>query len=176
MVPPVSAKHWKKAQVLVQKGWPNLGYKCGNCFVFPSEKILQDLPEDATTIDQQRAYIKTWVHEFTALTKNFSGYYKLTNGDWDYDVLCDMLFSFWVVMEIDETHPRKADLRAVGVVHTCSCPQFLHYHVCKHQLAWALHTKECKIPAKYDMRTCGKRKATAGASLSKRGRCLQIDD
>ena len=62
------------------------------------------------------------------------------------------------------------------IVYTCSCPQFRHYHVCKHVIAFGLHQKTITVPLRFSSVAIGKRKAKAGASLSKRSRCLQIDN
>ena len=60
--------------------------------------------------------------------------------------------------------------------YTCSCPEFLKKGACKHVLGFALHKKQIKVPTRFSTAVCGKRKATAGASLSKRGHCLEIDN
>jgi hypothetical protein len=48
--------------------------------------------------------------------------------------------------------------------------------VLQHVLAWALHKKEVTVPARCEAKNVGKRKAPAGASLSKRTRALIIDN
>ena len=63
----------------------------------------------------------------------------------------------------------------VGICYECSCPSFLHYHVCKHVLAYALHTKEAKMPLTFNPEAVGKRKAPAGARPAKRSHCLLVD-
>ena len=73
-------------------------------------------------------------------------------------------------------HPRRSALLEAGTAYTCTCPKFLHYHSCKHTIAFGLHNKCVKVPLRYDTTTVGKRKAPAGASLTKRGRCMAIDD
>ena len=50
-----------------------------------------------------------------------------------------------------------------------------HYHVCVHVLAVSIGCDDRPVPTKFSTKTCGKRKAPAGASLSKRGHCLLID-
>ena len=108
--------------------------------------------------------------------RNPTGYTKLGNGEWDFDILMDMLFSFWVLRPIPDGHPRRGALLEAGTAYTCTCPKFLHYHSCKHTVAFGLHNKCVKVPLRYDTTTVGKRKAPAGASLTKRGRCMAIDD
>ena len=71
--------------------------------------------------------------------------------------------------------PNACDLGEAGIMYMCSCPRFGHYHRCKHALAYALFKKESKVPTCFSTATAGKRKAPAGASLSKRSRCLMID-
>ena len=41
--------------------------------------------------------------------KNPISYYKLTDGSWDFDTLMDMLFSFFVLTEIPDTHPKVSE-------------------------------------------------------------------
>ena len=174
--PPVNAATWKKAQSLVKRGWQNLGFAMGGSFIFPSEKLLDDhIPADCKTVDEVRTHIKQWAAEYRNLLKNPTGYYKLTDGSWDFDILVDMLFSFWVLTPIPTSHKKYFALREVGIVYTCTCPQFNHYHVCKHCVALAIYKKECGVPEKFSTVTVGKRKAIAGVALSKRGKCLQID-
>ena len=155
----------------------NLGFKYGGKFVFPSEKLLEDhLPATATTVEQKREFIRKWVNEFTAMMKNPTSYYKLTDGSWDFDILMDMMFSFWVLRDIPDDHPQADSLKAAGITCLCSCPRFQHYHTCKHAIAWGLYTKAITVPLKFDATNVGKRKAPAGASLTKRSRCLEVDD
>ena len=78
----------------------------GESFCFPSEKLLESMPDDKKTVQERRDWIKVWVKEFVAVQKNPGGYYKLTNKDWDFDILNDMLFSFWVLAPIPATHKK----------------------------------------------------------------------
>ena len=177
LVPKPSTLDWKKAQRLVSGGWVNLGFKWKDAYVFPSEKLLEDhLPSDADTIEAKRTFIKTWAKEYTGLMKNPTGYQKLKDGSWDFDILNDMMFSFWCLRPVPTGHPQRDALAAVGIPYLCTCPRFMHYHVCKHSIAYGLHTKMCKVPLRFDETNVGKRKAPAGASLTKRSRCLQVDD
>ena len=172
--PPVLAKMWKKAQALLGKGWANLAFRMNASFVVPSEKLISELPASCDTIEKQRTYIKIWVKEYIALRKNPDSYYKLTDGSWDLDILNDYMFSFWSLSEIID-HPKLEALRENGICFTCTCPQFNHYHSCKHSVALALHLNKIKVPVRYSTQVVGKRKAPAGASLSRRGHCLIID-
>ena len=90
--------------------------------------------------------------------------------------MVDMMMAFWTLTPISEDHPRCAALKAHGIMYPCSCPQFRHYHVCKHVIAFGLHQKTITVPLRFSSVAIGKRKAKAGASLSKRSRCLQIDN
>ena len=51
-----------KAQKLfgkgVTKGWAKLGFKCGDYFVYPSEKLMSELPDDVSSVPENRAYLK----------------------------------------------------------------------------------------------------------------------
>ena len=172
--PPVLAKTWKKAQELLGKGWANLAFRMNASFVVPSEKLIGELPASCDTIEKQRAHIKIWVKEYIALRKNPDSYYKLTDGSWDLDILNDYMFSFWSLSEIID-HPKIEALRENGICFTCTCPQFNHYHSCKHSVALALHLNKIKVPVRFSTQVVGKRKAPAGASLSRRGHCLVID-
>ena len=87
-----------------------------------------------------------------------------------------MLYSFWVLSPIPDSHPKAKILSDHGIKFTCSCPRFQHYHVCKHCLAWGIQFGGVKVPLRFSTVTAGKRKAAAGASLCKRSRCLVIDD
>ena len=92
-----------------------------------------------------------------------------------FDVLMDMLFSFWVLKPIPDDHPKKELLRENGITFSCTCPHYNHYHCCKHCVALGLFFKTIQVPARFSTVPVGKRKAPAGASLTKRGKCLQID-
>lgn len=48
--------------------------------------------------------------------------------------------------------------------------------MCNHSIAWGLHLKMIKVPLRFDASNVGKRKAPAGASITKRSRCLQVDE
>ena len=52
--PPIPAKDWIAAQKLVVKGWQNLGYKVTihgkEVMIFPSEKLLDSIPEASKTV------------------------------------------------------------------------------------------------------------------------------
>ena len=86
-----------------------------------------------------------------------------------------MMFSFWTLVPISANHMQKEALSEVGIVYECNCPEFNHYYRCKHCLALGLFKKEIKVPDRFSTETVGKRKAPAGASLSKRSHCLKID-
>ena len=109
------------------------------------------------------------------MCKNPTGYKKLKDGTWDCDLLNDMMFSFWLIKEIDAGHPQKEALKEVGIAYECNCPQFNHYHVCKHSLCVGLWQSKVEVPLRFSTETVAKRKAPAGASLSKRSRCMVID-
>ena len=172
-VPPVLPKTWKAAQKLLSKGWAKLAFRMNATYVVPSEKLFDDMPASCDTMDKQRAHIRLWVNEYVSLRRNPTSYYKLTDGSWDLDVFNDMVFSFWTISEIVD-HPKAEALREAGICYTCSCPQFNHYFNCKHCIAMGLHLKKVKVPDRFSMQVVGKRKAPAGASLSKRGHCLTI--
>ena len=53
--------------------------------------------------------------------------------------------------------------------------EYNHYHRCKHTIAVGLWKKEICVPIRFSTETVGKRKASAGASLHKRSKCLVID-
>ena len=59
--------------------------------------------------------MKVWVTEFISLHKNPTGYRKLHDGSWDFQTLADMLFSFWMIRAIPDTHKKAAQLLEVGI-------------------------------------------------------------
>ena len=109
--------------------------------------------------------------------KNPSTYYKVHGpNSWDFDTLVDYAYSFWILEQIKpEEHPHYAPLAKVGIVNKCNCPQFLHYHWCKHAIGYALYDEEVAVPTRFSTLTVGKRKAPEGAKPSKRTHCLAID-
>ena len=59
-VPDVGLKLWKKAQRLLERGWPEIGtkYKDGT-FIYPSEYVLNKLmPAECDTAAKKRAHLK----------------------------------------------------------------------------------------------------------------------
>lgn len=122
-----------------------------------------------------RTYIGTWLREYWQLYLKGPKCAKLTKNEYDFDLLVDMLFSFWVLKPIPKSHPKLKALQEKGIFYTCTCPEFLHYHSCKHVIALALHKGHMCVPVKYSTKAAGKRKAPAGASLRKRGNCLEVD-
>ena len=58
MAPIVTKTDWKKAQNLVRKGWQRLGFKCGEFLVYPSEKLLDSMPETCDTVEKKRLHMK----------------------------------------------------------------------------------------------------------------------
>jgi len=176
LVPEVSLKSWKKAQKMVSQGWENMGFKAKEKYIFPSEDLLQNhIPEDADTVDKRRQHIKKWVTEYRAMMKNPTSYKKLTDGSWNFELICDMLYSFWELEEIEAIHPRKKELTEAGICFYCTCPQFHHYHECKHSLALGIITKKTTIPTRFSAAAVGKRKAPAGAVVRKRSGALVVD-
>ena len=174
-VPTVTRKVWLHAQRLLKNGYHNLGFKMNTAMVFPSEKLLDDLPKECDDIEKKRTYIKTWANEYIYMRRNPKTYYKITQGQWDLDVLNDYMFSFWVVTPVPESHRQKKALAEAGIFFLCNCPQFNHYHYCKHSICAALWKGLTKVPVKFSTEIVGKRKAPAGASLSKRTHFLTID-
>ena len=69
--------------------------------------------------------------------------------DRDYDILCDMIYSFHLIKPLPSNYPNIGQLKEVGIHYTCSCPRFNHYHVCKHVLAIALHFKQITVPTRF---------------------------
>ena len=102
-------------------------------------------------------------------------YQKLNDGTWDFDTAADMMFSFWVLSPVPKWHPKREELAEVGIKYMCNCPQFNHYHVCKHVIALGLHRGEIAVPVRFSTTTIGTRKAPAGASLKKRAKALVVD-
>ena len=141
VLPIVPREDWKKAQVLHKKGWGKLGFKIGEKFIYPSEKLFDDIPPEKSSIEEKRAHIKVWAQEFSGMMKNPKKYKKLIDGSWDFDVLMDMVFSFWVLSPIPEDHTKKEVLAEAGMVYSCNCPRFMHYHTCKHVLALGMYNK-----------------------------------
>mmetsp|Transcript_50228 Transcript_50228/g.107290 ORF Transcript_50228/g.107290 Transcript_50228/m.107290 type:complete len:97 (-) Transcript_50228:72-362(-) len=84
-------------------------------------------------------------------------------------------FSFWLLQPIKSDYQQRALLSEAGIDYMCNCPRFMHYHKCKHVLAINVGLNDKKVPTKFSQKVCGKRKAPAGATLSKRGHCLHID-
>lgn len=176
LAPEVDRETWKRAQTLVKQGWDKLGYKYGDAIVLPSVALIRDhMPKEVTQIADQRQFIKTWSLEFIALLKNPTGYSKAVNGDWDFAVLMDMVFSFWVLKPIADDHLRKADLEAAGVFYTCTCPQYRHRHYCKHAVALALSFGKTTVPLNASAVVVGPRSAPPGVTLKKRSHCMLID-
>ena len=93
----------------------------------------------------------------------------------DLDLMMDMLMSFWTLTPIPSYHSKKEVLKAIGISYTCSCPQFRHYHVCKHVLAMGIYEGTFEMPTRFSTQPVGQRKAPAGATLSKRTHCMIID-
>ena len=163
---------------LERSGWANLTFKLGETMVLPSERLLElHLPKDGSikSVADKKLFISNWAHEYVAMRRNPKAYHKLTDGTWDADILHDMMFSFWVLKPVPDTHPQKKALETVGIFFECNCPQFNHYYVCKHCLAMGLTKGLAKVPDRFTMVTVAKRKAPAGASLSKRSKCMVID-
>ena len=52
--------------------------------------------------------------------KNPISYYKLTDGSWDFDTLMDMLFSFFVLTEIPDTHPKVSERLPYAPPSSCA--------------------------------------------------------
>ena len=142
--------------------------------VIPSEKLVAELP--GTTVPERRHNISQWVKEFICMMKNPATYYKVAGaGSWDFDDFIDYSFSFWVLKKIPASHPMAAQLAAACIIYSCTCPQFMHYHFCKHAIGYGLYTTEQTAPAQFSRQVIGKRKAPAGANLTKRGHCLALE-
>ena len=94
MVPVVPKRDWKDAQRMIRQGWGRLGFKAGDFFIFPSEKLIASFPDEVKTVEQKRAHIKVWIKEYCNLMKNPTTYHKLFDGSWNFDIFMDMIFSF----------------------------------------------------------------------------------
>jgi len=180
-VPKVNGTEWKKAQALVKRGWQKVGFRMKHNgttrYVFPSTELLKDhLPEGVTKASDIITHLQTWAKEFILMFKRQRTYEKLFDGSWDFKLLCEMLNSFWILTPIPDEHPKAALLREVGIAYTCTCEPFLHYHVCKHCLAFGLSEGDVELPMRFSTAHVGKRKAPAGARSNKRSHCLSIDD
>ena len=179
IAPAIKAQTWQKAQKLVEQGYYNLAFflnKAEGIIGIPSTELIKKIPPELTTVNEQLGHLTTWCKEFK---KMYNQKERFDYGDtkrWDFDQLMDMLYSFWIITPINDTHPRREVLAEIGIKYTCTCPAFLHYHVCKHCLAYSLHKKEITVPKRFSLQTAGKRKAPAGASLSKRSKALIVDN
>jgi len=170
--PVVSKDQWVNGQKLYEKEHFKLVYKMGDASIVPSEALVAKLP--GTTVADRRTNMHVWVKEYISMMKNPESYYKV-HGDngWDFDTLMDYMHSFYVVERIPVTHRHMTALAKVGVIYKCNCPQFMHYHVCKHVIGVALETGT-PAPAAFSTAIVGKRAAPAGAKLTKRAKCLSI--
>ena len=143
--------------------------------VVPSRAMLQEhVPDTCTTIQEQTEYMKTWVKEFIALYKKRMKYSKVDMSNppgqdagerWDFDTLMDMIYSFWILTPVASTHPKHDVLKDNGICYMCTCPDFLHYHRCKHSVGFSLYMKEVTVPKRFSTKVAGKRKAPAGESM-----------
>lgn len=176
LAPAVPKKEWVKAQKLASSNYFSLAYKMGDAFVVPSEKLLSTLP--GTTTGEQRTNMSVWIREYASMMKNPSGYHKIANSPtaWSFDILNDYLFSFWKLEKIPTSHPSCTELAKAGIIYSCNCPQFMHYHYCKHAIGFGMFNDNVTAPAAASTVTLGKRKAPAGARLLTRGHCLAIED
>lgn len=136
--------------------------------------IKDHIPASVTTIAGQRNHIATWAREFKGIVKNPMGYTKLVDGSWDFDVLMDMLFSFWVLKPIPEDHPKKELLRENGITFSCTCPHYNHY-----QLLQALCGPGALLqdhPGARTVQHCARRQAQgAGGRLPHKARQVPAD-
>ena len=180
-VPDIGPDIWKRAQRLVEKDRSALCYKLqigtDEYLIVPSENLIKEhVPDSCKTADEKRAHIKVWAKEFSQMLKKGSKYSKFHNGEWDFDIGADMMFSFWLLHEVPTKHPHRQALFENGIAYRCSCNNFTHYHVCKHSVALGMIKKGIKVPTRFSAKPMGKRKAPAGASLRKRSRALEIDN
>ena len=58
MVPVVPKRDWKNVQKMIRQGWGRLGFKAGDFFIFPSEKLIASFAEEVKTVELKRAHIK----------------------------------------------------------------------------------------------------------------------
>lgn len=175
LAPPVKKEEWVKAQNLIKMGYFKLGFKMGDDLVVPSEKCVRELPGNSTA--EMRTNISVWVKEFISMMKNPGGYGKVHGANsWDFNNMMDYAFSFWILKKIKPNHPTAYALAYEGIGYTCTCPRFLHYHVCKHSLGAAMFFDKKAPPVHYSKVIVGKRGAPAGAKLQTRGHCLAIDN
>jgi hypothetical protein len=94
--------------------------------LIPSTTLVRDhIPESCDTVAKKQEYIKVWSKEFLDLYKKQGKYDKLTksvaNGGWDFDLLNDMIYSFWILTAIKEDHPKHKMLKEAGIAYA-RCP------------------------------------------------------
>lgn len=171
--PVVKKEQWVLAQKLLEKSHFKLAYKMGNKIIVPSESLIPKLP--GKTIAERRQNMHVWVKEFVSMMKNPEAYYKVHGANaWDFDTLMDYMYSFYVLEPIPLTHRHMSTLAKSGIIFKCNCPQYMHYHVCKHAIGYALEIDSVTVPGVFTTATVGKRSAPSGAKLSKRAKCLEV--
>ena len=174
-VPVVKKEKWVLAQKLVAKSHFKLAYKMGDKVIVPSEQLIAKLP--GTTVSERRQNMNIWVKEFVSMMKNPGSYYKVHGpGAWSFDTLMDYIHSFYIIEPIPITHRHMSALANAGIVYKCNCPDFMHYHVCKHAIGYAIEQSKTTVPTSFSTATVGKRGASPGAKLAKRGKCLAITE
>lgn len=169
--PVVKKADWVAGQKLVEKSFFKLTYKMGDAIVVPSESLLPKLP--GRTIQEKRVNMSVWVQEYISLMKNPTGYHKI--AAWDFDMLMDYAYSFYIVKPITSSHKRVMQLAEAGIIKACTCPRYLHYHACKHGLGAAIFQGLASPPAAFSTAIVGKRAASPGRKSCKRTKCLVID-
>jgi hypothetical protein len=175
LAPPTKKKDWAKAQKLVDSKLFELAYKMNDKLVIPSEKLMRTLP--GKTVAEMRQNIRVWISEYIHMMKNPGGYAKVHGpSSWEFDTLVDYAFSFWTIERIPTSHTSWAALAKEGIMYSCTCPEFTHYHKCKHVIGHAIFKSEKTVPALFSNLQIGDRKTQAGARLSHRGHCLRIDE
>ena len=92
------------------------------------------------------------------------------------NTLMDYMHSFYILESIPLTHPHMNTLAKSGIIYKCNCPQFMHYHVCKHAIGFALEQAKTTVPATFSNAIVGKRAASPGAKLTKRAKCLAVQE
>jgi len=80
-----------------------------NC---PRRHLTTLTPTLTLTLNPHPTHNQIWAKEYIALMKNPTGYPKMHDGSWDFDLAVDMLYSFWSVTPLSAEHPKVPSMQS----------------------------------------------------------------
>ena len=150
--PALELHDWWKALLFVESPACTLAVSVGGVILVPSASTVGVVNKEVKKADKSA--------KVAELAKKFAAFMLKTKAS-SFGAWKKLAYMFYTL--------KKQPASFVGVARfDCSCPQYLHYKICKHALGWSVARKLVEVPTDKQLDQIGRVKTCGRPALAKR--------